>query len=84
MKIGTPVCLVGTDGFMPPVGACGTIVEPIDETGDYGVEFDTYPCPHPPGTHWYAHKTWLVPLLPLPDHDPAAAADKTEVLEISP
>jgi hypothetical protein len=42
---------------MPPVGACGTIVEPIDETGDYGVEFDTYPCPHPPGTHWYAHKT---------------------------
>lgn len=65
MKIGTPVCLVGTDGYMPPVGSCGVISEAEDDMGDYGVEFAGHPCPNPPGTQWYAHKTWLVPLLPL-------------------
>lgn len=62
MKIGTHVCLVGTDGYMPPIGACGVIVEPLDDDGDYGVEFPDYPCPHPPGKHWYAYQAWLVPL----------------------
>lgn len=67
MKIGTPVCLVGTDGYMPPIGSCGVIVEGIDDMDDYGVEFPDHPCPVPPDSHWYAHKSWLVPLTPLAD-----------------
>lgn len=62
MRIGTNVCLVGTDGYMPPIGACGVIVEALDDMNDYGVEFHDYPCPNPPGTHWYAQAQWLVPL----------------------
>ncbi len=60
--VGTPVLLIGGDWFMPPIGAVGTIYEPMDADGDYGVMFDGHPCPHPPGTHWYAHRTWLVRL----------------------
>lgn len=62
MRVGTNVCLVGTDGYMPPVGSCGVIVEGLDEDGDYGVEFPGHPCPVPPGTWWYAYGPWLVPL----------------------
>lgn len=79
MKLGTQVCLVGTDGYMPPVGACGVIVEGIDDMGDYGVELEEYPCPHPPGTHWYAHRTWLVPLLPLAETVHAAEKEVADV-----
>lgn len=62
MKIGTNVCLVGTDGYMPPIGSCGVIVEALDDDGDYGVDFPDCPCSHPPGPHWYAHHSWLIPL----------------------
>ena len=62
MKIGTPVCLVGTDGFMPPIGSCGVIVSEIDDMGDYDVDFPDYLCPVPPDPSWVAHHTWLVPL----------------------
>jgi hypothetical protein len=47
---------------MPPIGSCGVIVEALDEMGDYGVDFADFPCPHPPGQHWYAHHRWLIPL----------------------
>lgn len=79
MKIGTPVCLVATDGYMPPVGSCGVIVEPLDDAGDYGVEFDGHPCPNPPGTHWYAHTSWLVPLTPLAEPQPDAEKEVAHV-----
>jgi hypothetical protein len=82
MKVGTPVCLVGTDGFMPPIGSCGVIVEALDDAGDYGVAFETHPCPNPPGDHWYAHSTWLIPLLPLTA--PQAEADTPIPLEMHP
>jgi hypothetical protein len=54
--------LVGTDGYMPPFGALGQIVEPMDEDGDYGVLFFAHPCPNPPGIHWYAPPSWLMPI----------------------
>lgn len=62
MRIGKKVMLVGSDGYMPPFGAIGVIDGPIDEYGDYPVSFAKYPCPIPPGTHWEAHHTWLMPL----------------------
>lgn len=62
MNIGQMVLLIDTDGYMPPLGTIGTIIEPIDSDDDYGVSFPSHPCPHPPGPHWYAHKAWLVPL----------------------
>jgi hypothetical protein len=65
VKLGTHVCLVGTDGFMPPIGSCGVIVEAMDDMGDYGVNFPKHPCPNGQETYWYAHHSWLVPLDPL-------------------
>jgi hypothetical protein len=64
VNVGQIVLLVGTDDYMPPIGSVGEIVEAQDADGDYGVEFAGHPCPNPPGTHWYAHRTWLVPLDP--------------------
>lgn len=76
MKLGQLVLLVGTDGYMPPIGSVGEIVEALDEQGDYGVLFPRHPCPHPPGPQWYAHRTWLVPLDPqkMREREPLAAA----------
>lgn len=62
LKIGTLVCLVGTDGYMPPMGVCGEIVGALDCDGDYLVSFPGHPCPHPPTTSWYAYHAWLIPL----------------------
>jgi hypothetical protein len=58
MKIGHLVMLVGTDGFMPPMGVIGEIVEGFDGE-DYGVEFPKHPCPVPPGTLWYV-RPWML------------------------
>ncbi len=62
MNIGQVVMLIGTDGYMPPMGAVGCIVSPIDEDGDYEVHFELYPCPVPPDVTWFAHSSWLIPL----------------------
>ena len=62
MKIGQLVMLVGTDVFMPPLGAVGEIVGPLDEFGDYEVLFHRYPCPNPPGITWETQAHWLMPL----------------------
>ncbi|TDV06045.1 hypothetical protein C7408_12426 [Paraburkholderia caballeronis] len=62
MKVGTVVILIGTDGYMPPIGSYGEIVEPLDMDGDYGVLFPLHPCQNPPGIHWYARGTWLLPV----------------------
>lgn len=60
LKIGQVVALVGTDGFMPPIGAVGEVVGWDD--GDYEVAFADHPCPVPPGETWFAAPAWLVPL----------------------
>lgn len=62
MKVGQLVMLVGTDGFMPPLGAVGEIVGPLDEYGDHEVLFPLHPCPVPPGVTWEAQERWLMPL----------------------
>lgn len=62
MRIGQRVMLIGTDGFMPPMGSIGTVQSPIYEDGDCEVLFPEYPCPNPPGITWVAHWTWLLPL----------------------
>lgn len=58
MKIGDLVMLIGTDGFMPPLGAIGEIVGWDGE--DFEVEFPRHPCPALPGTYWCALPSWLV------------------------
>ena len=62
MKVGQLVMLVGTDGFMPPLGAIGEIVGLLDELGDHEVLFPGHPCPVPPGITWEAQAHWLMPL----------------------
>jgi len=58
MLVGDLVMLVGSDGYMPPFGSIGTIIEPFDGE-DYGVIFDNHICPvgEP---QWYAQPSWLM------------------------
>jgi hypothetical protein len=79
MKVGTLVMLVGSDGYMPPFGSIGEIVEPLDSDGDYGVLFPKHPCParglggaYEP--QWYAKPSWLMPI----DGGLPAIADERE------
>jgi len=62
MKVGQLVMLIGADGCMPPLGAVGEIVGPLDDEGDYEVLFPRHPCPVPPGVSWFAQANWLMPL----------------------
>jgi len=66
LRVGTVVILVGTEGYMPPLGSYGEIVESIDADGDYGVLFPLHPCPNPPGIHWFAPRDWLLPVSGMP------------------
>jgi hypothetical protein len=61
MKLGQAVMLVGTEGFMPPMGSVGEIVEAFDGE-DYGVDFPKYPCPVPPEPYWYVPPRYLMPI----------------------
>jgi len=63
MSPGQIVMLVVTEEYMPPYGAIGEIITGLDHDDDYEIEFFQYPCPVPPGTSWYAHKTWVVPVV---------------------
>jgi hypothetical protein len=69
---GSRVMLIGTDGYMPPLGSRGIILSDFDEVGDCDVLFHGHPCPNPPDTSWVAHRSWL---LPLDDGDTAMPAD---------
>lgn len=60
MKAGQLVMLVGTDGYMPPMGAVGEIVEPFDGE-DYGVLFPRHPCPVE-SPEWYVPPHMLMPI----------------------
>lgn len=62
MKIGQLVMLIGTDGFMPPLGAVGEIVGPLDKYSEHEVLFPRHPCPVPPGVTWEVPVKWLMPL----------------------
>jgi hypothetical protein len=64
-KIGDVVVLVGTDGYMPPLGSTGEVLSGIDSFGDYEVYFPVYPCPVPPETSWYIQEQFLKPFAPL-------------------
>jgi hypothetical protein len=64
MRVGTLVVLVGSDGFMPPIGSVGIIVSEFDQDGDCDVFFADCPCPVPPSSSWVAHRSWLIPLPP--------------------
>lgn len=66
LSIGQLVILIDDDGYMPPHGSYGEIVEGMDQDGDYGVLFPSHPCPNPPGVHWYAPRAWLRPITGLP------------------
>ena len=61
--MGSPVKLVShyPDDYMPPIGAVGTIVAPVDDEGDLDVLFLGHPCPNPPGTFWCVPKCQLEP-----------------------
>ena len=65
MKRGQLVMLVGTDGFMPPMGAVGEIVEPFDGE-DYGVMFPRHPC-QVESPEWYVPPHMLMPINGLLD-----------------
>ncbi|HAK91129.1 hypothetical protein [Massilia timonae] len=60
MRIGQLVMLVGTDGYMPPMGAVGEIVEAFDGE-DYGVLFPRHPCPVE-SPEWYVPPHMLMPI----------------------
>ena len=60
MKVGQLVMLVGTDGFMPPMGTVGEIVEAFDGE-DYGVLFPRHPCPVE-SPEWYVPPSMLMPI----------------------
>ena len=64
LKVGQLVMLIGCDAFMPPLGAVGEIVGPLDEFGDYEVLFPRHPCPVPPGVTWETQAHWLMPIDP--------------------
>lgn len=78
MRIGQLVMLVGTDGYMPPLGAIGEIVGPLDEDGDYEVLFPQHLCPVPPGVTWAAQAHWLMPIDP-----PSKMKNEEKHLEIA-
>lgn len=63
MRIGQLVMLTGTDGYMPPLGSIGEIVEAFDGE-DYGVDFPGTPCPVPPEPYWYVPPQYLMPINP--------------------
>ena len=60
MKVGQLVMLVGTYGYMPPMGAVGEIVKPFDGE-DYGVMFPRHPCPVE-SPEWYVPPSMLMPV----------------------
>lgn len=60
MKRGQLVMLIGTDGFMPPMGAVGEIVKAFDGE-DYGVMFPRHPCPVE-SPEWYVPPHMLMPI----------------------
>ena len=62
LKIGQIVMLIGTDGYMPPIGSIGEVMGEIDSWGDHEVLFPSFPCPNPPGITWEAHSSWLMPI----------------------
>ena len=68
MRLGQLVMLVGTDGFMPPMGAIGEIVEAFDGE-DYGVDFERHPCPVGPERYWYVPPQFLMPINRRPEED---------------
>lgn len=72
MKIGQLVMLIGTDGFMPPLGSVGEIIGPLDEDGDYEVLFPNCRCPVPPG-EWFVQTRFLMPI----NEDPPKVAEFT-------
>lgn len=61
--------LIGTDGYMPPIGAVGEIVEAFDGE-DYGVWFERHPCPVPPEPYWYVPPEYLMPINRLNEPQP--------------
>lgn len=65
MKVGTLVILIGTDGYMPPLGSIGEIIEDFDGE-DYGILFPNCHCPNPPGIHWYTEPWMIRPISGLP------------------
>ena len=60
MKPGQLVMLIGTDGYMPPMGAVGEIVVAFDGE-DYGVMFPRHPCPVQ-SPEWYVPPHMLMPI----------------------
>lgn len=78
MKLGQLVMLVGTDDFMPPLGAIGEIVGLLDDDGDYRVIFPKYPCPVEDIT-WYAQAHWLMPITGLGSLDNVDALECIDV-----
>lgn len=80
MKVGQLVMLVGTDGFMPPLGAVGEIVGPLDPVGDHEVLFPHHPCP-------VCEPTWEIParwLMPISEGDLKAQPLRTEDVPLQP
>ncbi|WP_314435818.1 hypothetical protein [Massilia timonae] len=65
MKVGQLVMLVGTDGYMPPMGAVGEIVKSFDGE-DYGVLFPRHPCPVE-SPEWYVPPHMLMPIGGAPE-----------------
>lgn len=59
IRKGDLVRLIGTDGYMPPIGAIGTVVSNFDCDDDADVLFHGHPCPNPPGTYWVAAR-WML------------------------
>jgi hypothetical protein len=54
------------DGYMPPVGAVGTVLRGADNVGDCSVLFHGYPCPVE-STDWEVPSCQLVPAVLAPD-----------------
>ena len=87
LRVGARVMLVGTDGFMPPMGAIGTVVGPLDEYGDHEVDFPAHPWRLFPGHDgpvspaesdtWEVPAKWLMPL-----DDDGQPAEPTISLEL--
>ena len=78
IQVGDLVVLIGCDNFMPPLGAEGEVVGPLDCYGDHEVLFPKYPCPVETIT-WEIPKVWLMKIYPLSELEDTNIKETMEV-----
>jgi hypothetical protein len=73
-RVGQLVMLMAHDDYLPPIGAIGEIVGPLDADGDYEVMFPKHPCPVE-SPEWYVRECFLAPVRGIPEAREERATD---------